>query len=138
MVDLIDSKGITTIRGCKPSPRFQKYFDQCNKKYFENRIGPTIVYVAPMLKITSFSQKQAKDERNWAEAGLYGITGTNPDGQQCIILDKGTAVFHSILAKQTVLHESIHIYLGFRYGHGRIFKAQIRRIAALGALDNLI
>ena len=138
MVDLIDSKGITTIRGCRPSLRYQRYFDVCNRKYFENSIGPTWVYTAPMLKITSLSQKQAKDEKNWAEAGMYGITGIDEAGNQCIILDKGTCVFHSILAKQTTLHESIHLYLGLKYGHGRLFKAQIRRIAALGAFDNLI
>ena len=126
------------ITGCKPSKVYQKYFNSVNRKYFESKLPPVKVFVAPLLKITQLSQKSAQDSKNWKHAGNYAICGYDDRGEPVIILDKGTAVFHPILTKQSVLHEAIHWYLGLNHDHGKIFKAQIRRIAALGALDDLI
>ena len=128
--------GTQNIRGCKPSSRYQKFFDKNNLLYFEGSLPSTRVLTAPLLKIPT-SQKEAAEKKTWIDAGWYGLTGVDEHGDQCIILDRGMTIFHSILAKQTVLHEMIHIYLGTGT-HGKNFKIQIRRIAALGALDRLI
>ena len=128
------------IRGAKLSPRYQKYFDKCNRYYFEGRLPKELkVYVAPLLKVTQLSQASAKDSANWKHAGNYALAGYDENGDPCIILDKGTSIFHSILTKQSILHESIHFYIGLDIQtHGVQFKAQVRRIASLGALDDLI
>lgn len=125
-----------TVKNCRPSKVYQKYFDRTNILYFEGRLHAK-VYTAPLLKITQLSQKEAVSG-TWKDAGHYGLCGKNELGEDCIILDKGTAVFHPIITKQTVLHEQIHLYLPEIKGHGKLFKAQIRRIASLGALDELI
>ena len=127
------------IRGAKPSPRYQKYFDKCNRFYFEGRLPAIKVYVAPLLRVDQLTQKSAKDTKNWKHAGLYALAGYNENGDPCIILDKGTSIFHSLISKQSVLHECIHFDIGLDIRtHGKHFKSQIRRIAALGALDELI
>lgn len=127
------------IRGAKLSPRYQSYFSKCNRFYFEGKLPEVKVYVAPLLKITQLSQASAKDSENWKHAGEYALAGYDEAGDPCIILDKGTSIFHSILTKQSILHECIHFYIGLDIlTHGKQFKAQIRRIAALGALDDLI
>jgi hypothetical protein len=131
--------GTRNIKGCKPSTRFQKYFQKTNILYFENSLPATRVLVAPLLKITRLPQKELSKSSSWVDAGEYGLAGYDEYGDPVIILDKGMCVFHSILAKQTVLHEQIHFYIGLdRPGHGIRFKTQVRRIASLGALDNLI
>ncbi len=127
------------IRGAKLSPRYQKYFDRCNRFYFENKLPDIKVYVAPLLKVNQLTQESAKDSENWKHAGNYALAGYDENGDPCILLDKGTSIFHSILTKQSILHESIHFYIGLDIvTHGKQFKAQVRRIAALGALDDLI
>jgi hypothetical protein len=137
MVELQGHK--ENIKGCRPSARYQRYADRSNKLYFEGRVPPIVVYVAPLLKITQLSQESAKDKKNWKHAGCYAITGYDEHDNPCIILDKGTSIFHSIITKQSILHEQIHWYIGLHVEtHGKVFKAQIRRIASLGALDNLI
>lgn len=127
------------IRGAKLSPRYKKYFDRCNRFYFEGKLPDLKVYVAPLLKVTQLTQASAKDSANWKHAGNYALAGYDFDDSPCILLDKGTSIFHSILTKQSILHESIHFYIGMDIRtHGKQFKAQVRRIAALGALDDLI
>lgn len=127
------------IRGSKLSKKWQRYFDKCNIKYFEGTLPKVRIYVAPLLKITQLSQKSAQDTKNWKHAGNYALAGYDAEDEPCIILDKGTSIFHPIFTAQSVLHESIHFYLGLDHaGHGKDFKAQVRRIAALGALDDLI
>ena len=136
---MVELQGHTeNIKGCKPTARYQKYFDKTNKLYFEGKLPKVKVYTAPLLKITQLSQKSALDSRNWKHAGNYAICGYDEFGEPSVILDKGTSIFHSLITRQSILHEQIHWYLGLNVGHGKIFKAQIRRIAALGALDNLI
>jgi hypothetical protein len=128
-----------TIRGAKLSPRYQRYFDKCNRYYFEGKLPDVRIYVAPLLKVSQLTQESAKDSENWKHAGNYAICGYDEDDKPCIVLDKGTSIFHSILTKQSILHEQIHFYIGLDIQtHGKQFKAQIRRIAALGALDELI
>lgn len=127
-----------TIKGCRPNLRYQRYFDRVNKLYFYGELAPTRVLTAPLLKITSLSQGAAEEDENWLDAGEYGIVGIDENGVQSIILDRGTAVFHSIVTKQTIIHEAIHIYISPYPGHGAKFKKQIRRVAAMGALDLLI
>lgn len=130
-----------TVKGCRPSKVYQRYFDKINLLYFEGKLPPTKVLVAPLLKITQLSQKDAQKKSasgNWKDAGYYGLCGVDDKGETCLILDKGTAVFHPIITKQTVLHEAIHLRLTAYKGHGKPFKKEIRRIAALGALDDLL
>jgi len=135
MVELAGTKA--NSKGCKSNTKYQKYADTCRKKYF-----PELPYIkvlsAPLLKITDLTQKQAGDRSNWGNAGCYGIAGYDEQGVPVIILDKGTCVFHPMMSKLTVLHELVHHYIGLDKGHGKIFYAQIRRIAALGALDKLV
>jgi len=127
------------IRGAKISPRYQRYFDKANRYYFEGKLPNVKVYVAPLLKVNQLTQESAKDSANWKHAGNYALAGFDEAGDPCIILDKGTSIFHSILTKQSVLHECIHFYIGLDIQvHGKVFKAQVRRIASLGALDELI
>jgi hypothetical protein len=128
--------GKRIIKGCRPNKRYQNYFNRTNKLYFNNSLAPTRILTAPLLRITQLTQAEA--EEDWLDAGEYGIVGIDSEGQQCIILDRGTAVFHVMLTKQTILHEQIHIYISPYCGHGKPFKNEIRRIASLGALDNLI
>ncbi|MDE2103703.1 MAG: hypothetical protein KGL39_41080 [Patescibacteria group bacterium] len=133
--------GTRTIKGCKPSTRYQRYFNKTNKLYFEGKLPVAKVLTAPLLNITQLSQSEVEDKRqnnDWKDAGEYGLLATNEDEEDCIILDRGTAVFHPILTKQTVLHEQIHLKLRPYIGHGAKFKKEVRRIAALGALDDLI
>ena len=126
-------------KGCRPSVRYQKYYNKCNKWCdFNGLLPPATVLTAPLLNITKLSQEGAENPKNWVDAGEYGLVGYDENDELCILLDRGTAVFHSILTRQTVLHEMIHVYIGLDKGHGKLFKTQIRRIAALGALDNLI
>lgn len=114
-------------RGFKESPKYQRLFSQWNTKYFEGRLPPTLVGIAPLLDIKNL------------EKGAYGYQGWLKDGTPFIVIDKGIARFHVVLAHQTLLHEQIHLYLPTsQRSHGKFFKAQIRRIAALGALDRLI
>lgn len=134
---MVELAGTKVIKGCKPSPRYQKYFNQINILYFDGSLPSTKVLVAPLLKITSLSQKKASSG-SWKDAGSYGMCGISENDEYIIVLDKGTSIFHSIITKQTVLHEAIHLYIGLDKGHGKAFKTQIRRIASLGALDNLI
>jgi hypothetical protein len=137
MVDLQGHEEV--LRGAKLSKRWQKYFDKCNRLYFDSRLPEVRVYTAPLLKITQLSQKTVQSLKSWEHAGNYALAGYDENDEPCIILDKGTAVFHPVLTAQSVLHESIHFYLGLEIkSHGKIFKAQIRRIASLGALDDLI
>lgn len=125
-------------RGWKNSPRYQKLLNSYNKKYFDGRLPDIKVGTAPLLKITYLSQKDlSKPEK--IDGGEYGLAGIDErDGSPFIVLDKGICIFHSILAKQTLIHEAIHHFIGLEKGHGKLFKAQIRRVACLGAFDNLI
>jgi len=130
--------GTRVIKGLRPSKRYQRYFDNVNRLYFDGELTPTKVYTAPLLKITALSQTEALEDENWVDAGEYGILCTDERGDDCIIVDRGTSIFHAILTKQTVLHEAIHKKVWPYKGHGRPFTKEIRRIAALGAFDDLI
>ena len=134
---MVDISGARNIRGCKPSRKYQKYYDKINKLYFDGTLPPATVLVAPLLKITQLTQKEV-EENDWLDGGEYGLVGYTEEGIACIILDKGTAVFHPLITYQTVCHEAIHLAIGLQKGHGKLFKQQIRRIAALGAFDTLI
>ena len=127
------------VKGCKVSVKYTNYFKKSNGLYFNGELPSVKVYTAPLLKITAHGQKEVLYNKDlWADAGYYGLVGMEDDGSWCIIVDRGTSVYHSILTKQTILHEMIHIKLTPYGGHGVKFKKQIRRIAALGALDTLI
>lgn len=135
---MVELSGSENIRGCRLSPRYQRYADKCIRLYFKS-LPKVIVYTAPLLNITKASQKAAIEKpESWVDAGEYGIAGLDFEGNSSIILDKGTSVFHSSFTKITVIHELIHFAIGLDKGHGKQFKAQVRRIAALGALDDLI
>ena len=122
----------------KVSPRYQRYFNKINRLYFNGSLPEVKVYTASLLKITQLSQTKASDKKNWESAGVYGVAGLDQYGNSCIVIDKGTSIFHTLLSKQTVLHEAIHFYIHPYQAHGKRFKDQIRRIAALGALDDLV
>ena len=126
---------MTQVRGFKPSAKYQRLYNRYNKLYFSGELPPCIVGTAPLLKIEYVESKVlGKPEK--LSGGEYALLSRDGD-QPYIIIDKGTTVFHIVIARQSVLHEQIHLYLGTR-GHGKEFKDQIRRIAALGALDTLI
>lgn len=129
--------GARNIRGCRPSARYQKYYDKVNKIYFDGALPHAKVYTAPLLKITKMSQKEIETSDK-IDGGEYGVVGYDANMTPCIILDKGTAIFHSLITKQTVIHEAIHFKIGFNRGHGKYFKKEVRRVAALGAFDELI
>lgn len=127
------------IKGCKPSPRYQRYYSRINTLYFEGKLPPATIYTAPLLKISAYGQKELEEnEELWLDPGEYGILGMDEEENWCIILDKETAIRHSILTKQTVIHECLHLYLQPYRGHGIKFTKLLRKIAAMGALDNLI
>jgi hypothetical protein len=133
--------GRIQVRGLKLSARFQRYYDKCNTKYFDGKLPPVKVYTAPLLNLTQMSQKKVEEKRknkDWADAGYYGFVGLNENEETCIVLDRGTSVFHPLISKQTILHEQIHLELDPYPLHGKQFKKEIRRIASLGALDDLI
>lgn len=133
---------VLDIKGFKESPKYQRKYGFFNKKYFENSLPYVTVGTAPLLKITKIPQKTlknvTKDEAKYIDGGQYGLACRDEFGIKHIILDDSMCVYHKIIADQTLLHEMIHVYLGFVGEHGSKFKSQIRRIAALGALDNLI
>jgi hypothetical protein len=126
---------MTQVRGFKPSAKYQRLYNRYNKLYFSGELPPCIVGAAPLLKI-EYVENKVFGKSKKVSGGEYALLCWEDD-QSYIILDKGTTVFHIVIAKQSVLHEQIHLYLGTR-GHGKEFKDQIRRIAALGALDTLI
>lgn len=127
------------IRGCTFSVRYTNYFNKINKEFFESKLPPVKVYTAPLLKITSHGQKEAEEnEKLWLDPGEYGIVGIENDGAWCIIVDRATAIYHSILTKQTIIHESVHIEQHPYKTHGARFNARIRQLAAEGILDGLI
>lgn len=136
MVELYGSNEV--IKGARPNKYYQGYFERTNRLFFEGTIPPMKVLTAPLLKITQLTQKQLEEGRKWVDAGNYAITGYDEKDEPVMILDRGTCIYHPVLAKQSVLHEEIHWYLNLKHGHGKLFKAQIRRIAAMGAFDNLI
>src|SRR5215831_16406435 len=124
------------VRGCKYSARYTNYFNRSNLLYFGGRLPPVKVYTAHLLKITAYGQREVEESlKPWIDPGEYGLVGQEPNEDWCIIVDRGTAIYHSILTKQTILHEAVHLDLHPYKGHGVKFKKQIRRIAALGALD---
>lgn len=140
MVRIQDKGKLEVIKGCRPSAKYKRYFDRTNKLYFENSLASAKVYTAPLLKITSLSQDEAEFSKDgkWIDGGHYGLLALDEFDETCLILDRGTSIFHPIFTYQTVLHEQIHMYVTPYAGHGKIYKAQVRRIAALGALDRLI
>ena len=126
------------IKGVRANKYYQGYFDRANIRYFEGKLPQVRVLTAPLLKITKLTQEQVEAGKDWVDAGNYAITGFDEYENPVIILDRGTSIYHPMMTKTSILNESIHWYIGLEHGHGKIFKAQIRRIAALGALDNLI
>lgn len=127
------------IKGCKPSVRYTKYYNRINSEYFNGKLPLVVVYVAPLLKITTHGQKEVENnETLWADPGEYGLVGKEDDGTWCIIVDKATSVYHSIITKQTIIHESVHIEQHPYKGHGARFNKRIRELAAKGILDGLI
>ena len=124
--------------GWNPSSRYQKLFNAYNKKYFDGKLPNVVVGLAPLLKIEAIEEKGTSRPRK-KTVGAYGFAGiSQKDGSFYIVLDKGMSVFHSGFAKITLLHEMCHFEIGLDKGHGKLFKAQIRRLASLGAFDNLI
>ncbi len=117
------------IYGVRPSPEYQKVFDRYNKRYFYGELPPTIVSTALLLKLESGPEKKSH--------GAYAYLA-NVGKQEYIILDRGTSIFHPILTHQSILHESIHLHLWPYKWHGEKYKDEVRRIAALGAFDELI
>jgi len=127
------------IRGCRYSARYQKFYNRANILYFDGRLPPATIYTAPLLRITAHGQKEVEtNESLWLDAGEYGIVGQDDNGGWIVIVDRSTGIYHSILTKQTILHECIHLDIHPYRGHGIKFKKEIRRIAALGAFDTLI
>ena len=126
------------IKGVRTNKYYQGYFDRCNRRYFEGSLPAVRVLTAPLLKITQLTQQQVEAGRQWVDAGSYGIAGYDENDDPVILLDRGTSIYHPILTKQTILHEQIHFYIGLEHKHGKTFTDQIRRLAALGALDKLI
>jgi hypothetical protein len=127
------------IHRCVISARYTKYFQRINLLYFDGQLPNVKVYTAPLLKITAHGQKEVENnETLWLDPGEYGIVGKEPDGEWCIIVDKATSVYHAILTKQTIIHESVHIEQHPYKGHGVRFNRRIRQLAAKGALDGLI
>lgn len=127
------------IRGCSISVRYTKYYNRINLLYFDNKLPPVKVYTAPLLKITAHGQKEvAENDSLWLDPGEYGIVGREDNGDWCIIVDRGTAIYHAILTKQTIIHEAVHIEQHPYKGHGLKFNKRIRQLAVKGALDGLI
>ena len=56
------------------------------------------------------------------DAGYYGLAAYNDDGDPVIIIDRGTAIYHPLISKQSVLHEMCHHSIGLEYGHGKHFR----------------
>lgn len=133
---------VLDIKGFRESPKYQKRFQYLNRKYFENSLPKVTIGTAPLLKITKIPQKTIKntpaDQKKYIDGGRYAVAVRDEKGDKYIVLDESTCVYHKIVTEQSLLHEMIHVYLDFAGEHGPKFKAQIRRIASLGAFDNLI
>lgn len=124
------------IRGVRPSAKYQKLFEKYNRLYYDGELPPTIVSTAPLLKITQLTQKEVlKPEKlDTGDYACLAYVGKQP----YIILDRGTAVFHQLITHQSLLHEMAHLYLMPYKWHGERFKAEMRRLAAMGAFDGLL
>lgn len=125
-----------------PSPRYQRLFRHYNRKYFENSLPDILVGTDKLLKITKIPTKILENatpsERKLLDGGKYGLACWDVGGKFYIILDKSITIFHRNMARITLIHELAHFKVGLHLGHGKKFKAEIRRLAALGAFDDLI
>jgi predicted SprT family Zn-dependent metalloprotease len=98
-------------------------YNQCNKLYYKNRL--------PKIKVV------------WADLpdNTYGhFVYPEEDAVARIELNSNTKKDLSIWIP-TLLHEMVHVYMWLYHprakDHGTIFNREMRRLAALGALDDL-
>jgi hypothetical protein len=126
-----------TYKGWKASPKYQGLFNKYNKKYFNDLLPSVKVGTAPLLQISYITNKSTVKPED-IDGGEYGLAGIASDNTCYIVLDKGMTVFHPSVAEVTLLHEMCHFMIGLDKGHGKYFKTQLRRLAALGAYDNLL
>lgn len=97
--------------------QLRRYYNHYNRKYFNSELPTdTILLWSPC------------DDAN-------GITDWIDDAARIRIDPSIQAAYK--LVRITLLHEMVHVYKP-RLGHGKKFKAEIRRLVALGAYDDLL
>jgi hypothetical protein len=111
----------------KPDKRLTGWYDRYNKKYFDGQL-PSGVQVG-------------WDEEEPNAARVHGVIFTEEeDGIDKILafirLDP-TKHVGSMDARQSLLHEMCHLKLLPWSKHGKKFNNEMRRLAMLGALDDL-
>jgi hypothetical protein len=111
----------------KPDKRLQKWYQKYNRLYFDNQL-PAGVLVG-------------WDEDEPEAAHIHGVVFNKKDDGvdmtvACIRLNPNKHV-GSIDARQSLLHELCHLKLLPWPHHGKRFNNEMRRLAMLGALDDL-
>jgi predicted metal-dependent hydrolase len=104
----------------KPWPKGQRLYDGYNKEYFNHRL--------PVVHVGFYEMKNC-----------YGVT-FRVDGAKFvshICLNPLFKHYEQQLC-QTLLHEMIHVLHNNKYGHGKKFKKEIRRLLLLGAFDDTL
>lgn len=111
----------------RSNPWLKKLYRQYNRKYFGNKLPLDIFVVFGNAR----TWRSARISKN--SAAVTFIKGGKPLG---IVIryykHKGRPYI-----KCDLLHEMIHVAHP-RASHGPIFKQEVRRLAALGALDKLL
>lgn len=108
-------------------PWLKKLYRQYNRKYFGNKLPNDIFVVLGQ----SYEWRVARVSKN--TSAVTFIKGGKPLGIMVRwYKNKGRSYI-----KTDLLHEMIHVAHP-RAGHGPVFKREVRRLAALGALDNLL
>lgn len=111
----------------KPDKRLQKWYQKYNKLYFDNRLPASVTV--------------GWDEEEPDAARVHGVIFTQEDDGidatvAFIRLDPAKHV-GSIDQRQSLLHEMCHLKLLPWQQHGKRFNNEMRRLAMLGALDDL-
>jgi len=107
----------------KPDKRLKRLYDKYNRLYWDNQL--------PHDAVIGWDDGTT----NCAEINVL----EHETGQKVCVLHINPKEIHKREDKEiAVLHECIHAKLYPYTRHGQRFKEEVRRIAARGALDNLI
>lgn len=108
-------------------PWLKRLYREYNKKYFDNKLPNDIWVIFGGAR----DWRTAKLSKNTCAATFF--EDHKPIGIAIRYYRFKTGPY----VKSDLLHEMIHVARP-RVGHGRTFKQEVRRLAALGALDNIL
>ena len=104
----------------KPWSKGQRLYDEYNEKYFG--------YKLPMVHVGFYKMPDC-----------YGVTFKTHGAKFAshICLNPLFIPYEQQLCS-TLLHEMIHVSQNNKYGHGKRFKKELRRLIVAGAFDHLL